>query len=241
MKIILDSNKFKDYTKIHRNEIGVDLAACSANFITGMSIVIPESKEIADGNVSLATIGLLVVGIYALVCFVIGVFRFMKNHYTSEILYKDVENMNETEHCFSLVAIKDTFNDYPNRFLLKYDKDWDCDLFFSFHTLNDEQRDIGNIKERLSNLLKVDPTEISVEYVNETLQTKFSQKDKVTKLYNHRLYHAEIKDFPKDEQKQTFEIDGIRYKWETIDTMREDVNIRQKNMDVVDFVSANIP
>lgn len=149
--------------------------------------------------------------------------------------------MNETEHCFSLVAIKDTFNDYPNRFLLKYDKDWDCDLFFSFHTLNDEQRDIGNIKERLSNLLKVDPAEISVEYVDETLQTKFSQKDKVTKLYNHRLYHAEIKDFPKDEQKQTFEIDGIRYKWETIDTMREDVNIRQKNMDVVDFVSANIP
>lgn len=242
MKIILDGNRFKDYTIIHKKDIGIDLAACFSGIVTGLTIVVPVIVNFREGGIySIANWLLFIVGAAALTYGTFKALRFAKNHYTSEKLYKDVENMNEAKHCFSLVAIKDTFNKHPNRFLLKYDSDWDCDLFFSFHTLEDETKNIDNIKARLANLLKVDPEEITVQFVNETLQTKFSWRDKINKVYSHRLYSAQIKAFPQNEKDQTFIADGTRYKWATIEDMKQDLNIRKKNLDVVDFVSANIP
>lgn len=148
--------------------------------------------------------------------------------------------MNETKHPFSLIAIKDTFNPYPNRFLLHYDKDWDCNLFFSFHTKEDEKNNLENIQEKLSHLLKVDMDSIRLKYVDEIIQTKFSQRDKQKKVYDHRVYYAQIDAFPESEQSDTFEIDGITYKWLSIADMRKDPRIQAVNMDVVDFVSAQI-
>lgn len=242
MKLIIDADKFKDYTTIHKADIGVDVAASCSGVVTGLSIFIPALQSIRMAEAVNAPDWILFVVGFAAFCY--GIYRltqFIRRRYSAKMLYKDVKNMDETRHRFSLVAIKDTFNTYPNRFLLRHDNDWECDLFFSFRTQDNEDKDAENIKSRLSHLLKVSRNEITVKYINETLQTKFSQKDKVTKVYDHKLYMAEISNFPDSEKKETFVTDGVVYKWRTIEEMRTDPDIQKKNMDVVDFVSANIP
>jgi Ni,Fe-hydrogenase III component G len=51
-----------------------------------------------------------------------------------------INNLDEVTHPFSIVAVKDTYNEYANKFLLYYDKAWKCWFFFSFHSQqeNDE-------------------------------------------------------------------------------------------------------
>lgn len=242
MKITIDADKLKDYVIIHKADIGVDVCASCSCIVTGLTIFIPELRSaLNSGKADIAQWILLIVGVTVFCYGTYRIVQFARRRYNAKTLYTDVKNMDETHYRFSLVAIKDTFNTYPNRFLLKHDDDWKCDLFFSFPTKDEENEDIDNIKRRLSHLLKVPESEISVEYVDEALQTKFSQREKIMKAYDHRLYHAEIAEFPSFEKADTFEVDGIAYKWETIEEMKKDDDIREKNLDVVNFVSANIP
>lgn len=241
MKILLDSSRFRDYTEIHKGEIGEDVIACLSGIITGVGMAIPavqdqlQYRNIVAGDVVLIGVGGLafLYGLYRLI-------RFMVYHYSAGVLYKDVINMNEARHNFSLVAVKDTFSLHPNRFLLHYDNDWNCDLFFSFHTLDDEKDNLRNIRQRLSHLLQIDEKNIKVRFVDEAVQTKFSERDKMNKVYDHRLYKAEVADFPSEEKADSFTCGGVQYKWASIDSMRKDPEIQKKNMDVVDFVDTKI-
>ena len=42
------------------------------------------------------------------------------------------ENLDEVIHKFSIVAVKDNYNEYANRFLLYYDTAWRCWFFSVF-------------------------------------------------------------------------------------------------------------
>ena len=146
--------------------------------------------------------------------------------------------VNEILHRFSIVALKDDFNKYSNRFLLHYDTNWNCWFFFSFPTsdsANEEQ-----IKNRMSNILKVDKNLIHLVHKSERLQPKYSLKDCVNKVYQHSLYQAVMGEFSPELKEDSFVLDGVSYKWMTIAEMEADDRIMEVNKDVVSFVKEKI-
>lgn len=154
------------------------------------------------------------------------------------MLYKDIENLDEVLHKFSLIAIKDDFNDFANKILLYYDNSWQCWFLFSFHT--SEYQNEESILQRLSNKLKIDKSLMKVNYISDRLQAKYSEKDHVNKVYQHSLYQGVIAKFPEIMKNDEFEIEGTKYKWWTIEEMEADENIMKKNGDVVSFVKEKI-
>jgi hypothetical protein len=141
-------------------------------------------------------------------------------------------------HRFSLVAVKDEFKEYANRFLMYYDKGWNCWFFFSFHT--SETQNEEQLSQRISNQLKIPQSAIRLEYISDRLQPKHSVKDDVDKVYQHSLYQCHIKDFTDVLKNDEFKLDGIDYRWMTIDDMENDDIIMKVNKDVVSFVKEKI-
>ena len=142
--------------------------------------------------------------------------------------------LDTTKHRFSIVVIKDTYNTYADRYLLRYVPSWDCDLFFSFRTQDVENERF--IKTQLSNALHVERDSITLEYKSEELQTKYSQSGKEVKTYNHKFYLAAIADFPDILRADEFTIEDMKYKWLSIPKMLEDSRIREVNADMVQYV-----
>ena len=135
---------------------------------------------------------------------------------------------------FSIVVIKDSFQQYSNRYLLYYDDRWKCQLFINYRTSigSDNEQNICN---RLSNELKIPTDQIAVKYITERIQRKFSVSDQVYKCYEHKIYHVTIP-FTDRLKRRKFSIDGKQYCWMTISEMEKDSDIKSKNLDVVSLV-----
>lgn len=161
---------------------------------------------------------------------------FSRHRYSHAQLFEDLRNMNQIGHPFSIVAIKDTYHEYPNRFLVYYEPRWKCRLFLYFRTQSSAGENILNIKQSLSNQLKIDSSDIDVQFRDERIYTKYSVSDQIKKVYDHSLYLATIRHFPELSQNNSFEIDGVHYYWMSLADMERDPAIQARNMDVVSFV-----
>lgn len=176
---------------------------------------------------------LLVMGISFTIKCVRDTRNFVKHPYTHKDLLRDIESKKENTHDHSIVAIKDTFNEYPNRFLLYYDTRWKCWLFPNFKDNADNE---GFIKEGISNKLKVKAEGIDMMFLTRRRQQKYSESHKEERIYLHSVYKATIKKFPSQERKDEFEVDGVRFKWMGIPEMEKDDRIQKVNTDVVQLV-----
>ena len=161
----------------------------------------------------------------------------VKDKYSHTELYNDIEKLNSIQHRFSIVAVKDTFNQYPNRFLLYYDERWDCKFFFSYKTVDN---DTDNIITKLSNELKIDRSNIKIDFKTEQIQQKYSVSHNEDRVYDHRVYSAEISKFRRGLTADEFEIDGKKYYWMTIQDMERDLRIKEVNSDVVGLIKASV-
>lgn len=162
----------------------------------------------------------------------------MNDRYTHQKLLKEIRSLDLTLRKYSLVAIKDTFREYPNRFLLYLDNGWGCPFLLNYKT-----RSSGNgeaIREALSHELKVNIENIRLKKLARRTYQKFSSEDGVEKNYEHLLYLAEIQDFPDVMQADTFTIDGKGFMWLSIEEMKQDARIQKKNLDVVSLLRENI-
>lgn len=167
------------------------------------------------------------------------VYKRIRHKYDHEQLCADIEALDQVKHRFSIVAIKDTFNDYPNRFLLYYDKRWDCKFFFNYKTTDAGNEE--NIKARLSNELKIEKSAILVEKRAQSVYKKFSVSAEKTKVYEHTIYYAELTNYDDLLRQDEFEIQGKHCYWMTISEMEQDEEIQKKNLDVVQLVKDNVP
>ena len=79
-----------------------------------------------------------------------------------------------------------------------------------------------------------------IKYIADRMQPKYSERDKINKIYQHSLYQAIITEFPPFMKADEFTIEGIKYKWWTISDMEKDPEIWQKNNDVISFVKEKI-
>lgn len=162
----------------------------------------------------------------------------MKYKYTHNNLLEDIEKLNTVNHNHSLVAIKDTFNEYGNRYLLYYDERWECKLFLNYKTVEDDNE--NNLIENIALDLKLNRNVIECSTVAHRVQEKYSASHKEMRTYNHRLCSVYIKDFPGLMKKDDFVIDKKHYYWMTISDMRKDPEIINKNLDVVEFVNCEL-
>lgn len=150
--------------------------------------------------------------------------------FSDEVLFDQIMGVVEKAHSFSLCVIKS-----DDKYLMKYDKRWKCYLFPYFRTK------IDNDEESISsNVLKLTGINKGPDKIVESIDKKYSYSDGYEKKYNHTYYNYNIdlskSSLPNDE---SFKIDGIKYKWFTIDELRNDKVIMKKNGTIISFAEQN--
>lgn len=241
MKLLIDKLKLKLLLEKRRQHIGHRVEGLDV-VLTGLlyvlSLLCSDFRDIMGvSKYVFATIS-WIVGLSVIVYGFIKIGISYKNRYSHNILYNEIENLDEILHKFSLAVIKDTFNEFPNKFLLYKDKAWNCWFFFSFPT-SDYQNE-ASIIQRLSNKLKIDANSLSLAYISDRIQPKYSKKDEVNKVYQHSLYYVQIDNYPDNLKQPEFVIDGVEYRWMTIEQMEENSEIQETNGDVISFVKERI-
>ena len=164
-------------------------------------------------------IGMLVIYI---ILFISSIFH---SRYSIEAFYRDITACNN-EHNFSLILLKDN----RGRFLLKYDRRWKTFLFPYTRTKDD---DVSNVKTFVKETLNLSPIDILA--TKEDDFTKLSVSANMTKTYHHIFYNCSYneKQLP---QKKRFKINGVKYKWFSIDDMKSDNDLLLKNKETIVYV-----
>lgn len=170
---------------------------------------------------------------------VIDVLRKIIIKYTYLNLLEEIKNMDEVKSSYSLVAIKDSFNEYPTRFLVYYDEEWDCWFFPNYKTAN--ENDAESVKERISLEIKIDSRCLSIKEIASQIITKTHPTKHINKNYHHTLYLVKAESFPENEKQDSFTQDGRQYKWLSIHDMEIDKDIWDKNGSIIAFIKENIP
>lgn len=146
----------------------------------------------------------------------------------TKIIQLTKEILTNTSHAFLLLAIKNTSGQY----LQKYDDRWESWLFPYIRSTEDNK---DNVDRCVSRLLGV---EVETKYVTCAKHCKYSVSDEVYKIYSHKLYKCLLESIPKNMVNETFEIDGNKYRWMSVQEMESDERIMEINDDVVAFVKA---
>ena len=167
---------------------------------------------------------------------IFDIYHCSKNSYTYEDLFQDIYRLNEITHNHSIIAIKNTFDEFPNKFLLYYDTRWNAYLFLNF---KDNTNNENFIVSGISNKLKIKADDIKLQYIAQNLSKKYSESHKEERIYSHKLYLANISSFPNAARSNSFEIDGVSYCWMSISEMENDPRIMEVNEDIVQFVKEN--
>lgn len=239
MKILIDDVKLNLLLERKKNFIGNKIAwdsilsACS--FL--VSVIFASYDNIWKIPGLAFKIVFLIVGIGFTIKAVVDVWNTKKNSYTYDDLLKDINTLNEITHNHSIVAIRDSFNEYPNRFLVYDDLNWKCKLFINYKdNINNE----SFIKDHIFRELKVDMAEIEVKYVSQNISEKISGSDNEKKVYCHKLFLTTIENFPENMKKDTFICDGRTYHWKSIVELEKDKSAMEKNADIIQFVKESI-
>ena len=128
----------------------------------------------------------------------------------------------------SIIVIKK-----ENKYLQYYDKDWKSYLFPNCKIEN--KNDMQKIKEYLKQELNLDNEEI--KYIGEKTHSKFSERDKIIKEYEHYFYLIELKEYPEYFKNNEFEINSNTFKWFSYNELLSDERIQKVNSDIVSFIN----
>lgn len=237
MKLLIDEKSLKYLLETKRDCIGFKLSNGIEDTFAGIgflaSLAVAEYKDLGFLSGEIIEVVLAIIGIAYSFRGIIMIVKNVKEPYNQNDMYNDIKKLDEVTHPFSVVAIKDTFNEYPNRYLLYYDERWDCKFFPSYKTVDNNE---DNIKSKLSSELKVDESKIKLEFKTFEIQKKFSVSHNEDRVYDHRAYVAQVTYFSDLMKKDEFEIEGKKYCWMTIHDMEKDERIMQINADVVGLI-----
>lgn len=238
LKILVDETKLNLLLEKKKQFIGNrvvwDSVLSAISFLVSVFLATYKDIWIIPGTV-LKTVFVLL-GLFFSGKSVYDVYLSRKNTYTHEDLFNDINKLNEITHNHSIIAIKDSFNEFPNRFLLYDDNRWSCRLFLNFKdNINNESFIIDGI----SNRLKIKRNQISVKFIAQQIHEKYSESHKENRVYCHRLFEVSISQVSEVMKADTFEIDGVKYRWMSIAEMEQDSHIMEINSDIVRFVKDN--
>ena len=129
----------------------------------------------------------------------------------------------------AIIIIKNS----KNEFLQYYDARWESFLFLNCKLINDFESEV--VKE-VSNKLHIPENEISCNFKMDKVHTKYSESAKIEKEYHHYFYNVNIKNIPNIMNSKEFSIDGMEYKWYSMENLESDERIKKVNSDIVGFV-----
>ncbi|WP_407398477.1 hypothetical protein [Treponema sp.] len=169
-------------------------------------------------------------------CFVLFlIFKYFKNRYSETDFLKDIKNSERVRN-FSLVVLKDISGKFKNSYLLRYDCRWKCFLLPYLQTHDQDDKEF--IQEYVDNVLELSDAEIKDVKFDDVV--KYSVSDNMTKKYHHTFYLVNFNaSDSKLITKRTIVINGEKFKWFTIDQMKRNKAIEQKNSETVNFIARN--
>ena len=238
MKLVIDDVKLNLLLEQKKKFIGKKVVWDS--ILSAVSFLI--SVILADYNVLFGTSGIafkvffLFVGCSFTAKAVYDTIKSIRNSYSYEDLLKDINALNEVTHNHSIVAVRDTFNEFANRFLVYDDAQWGCLLFINYR---DNVNNGEHIKEHFSREMKIAPSMISVLSGTQLISEKVSGRDGKNKVYRHNLFLLTVSEFPEYMKNDTFECNGKTFHWMSIDKLENDKSAMEKNADIIRFVKDN--
>ena len=146
----------------------------------------------------------------------------------TKILQLAKEALTNEYHEFSLLAVVNSNGEY----LQKWDNRWETWLFPYVRSTDNNKTDVDSYASELLDEI------VESKYVDCAKHCKYSVSDNVYKIYNHKLYKLLLENIPENMREQTFEIDGIKYKWMSIEEIEHDEKIMEVNEEVVAFVKS---
>lgn len=165
------------------------------------------------------------------------VWKSVRNSYNYKDLLDDINKLDEIKHNYSIVLIRDSFNDHANRFLLVDDPRWKCKLFLYY---KQNENNEAFIADHLSRELRIERSDISLCFRFDRIGEKVSGSDGQRKVYSHKFYVAEVQKFPDSMKSDIFECDGKIYHWMSIGDLEKDPCAMEKNGDIIAFVRQGI-
>ena len=160
----------------------------------------------------------------------IGIFIYalIYSRYSIDTFYREIISCSK-DHSFSLLVLKDV----RGRFLLKYDKRWKTYLFPYARTQDDDKQAVRNFANTFLKL-----SSIEIKQIKEDDFTKTSVSANMTKTYHQKFYFCNFnaEQLP---SKDCFKIFGVKYKWFSIDDMKNKKSLWQKNYETCEFVERN--
>lgn len=229
--LIIDEEKLRLLLEAKKLFIGGSLAGALGLIAGGMN----ASNNAYEGVV--LHYGMILLGICM---FILGLREAWKMKYNHEKMMSDIVNLDQTAYHHSIVVFQDTFHAFANRYLVYWDKRWQCWFFLNYPTQPDEKENEAFLKDKISRALKVSADHISLEKKCQQLQRKYSESHKEERYYDHVFYRGNMTEFPALLKKDTFDLDGVSYQWMTMDEMKRNPEIQKKNLDVVKVVEENL-
>lgn len=144
----------------------------------------------------------------------------------TKIMQLVAEIMENKFHEFLLLVVRNT----SGKCLQKYDERWKCWLF---PYIRSTEANKANVDKYVNKLFKVS---LPTHYITNTKQCKYSESDKVYKIYDHKLYEVLLKNVPDHMRTDEFSIGDVKYKWFTLAELEQDENVMKKNADIVALV-----
>lgn len=242
MNLLINECELKLLLEKKRNFIGNKVTFDT--IIAGISFLLSAITATYDDIFNCKNSGLVIktifcfIGIIYLLKIIYDIVQAHNNKYNHEFLLKDIEGLNMIQHNHSLVAIRNTFDNTTDKFLVYYDERWDCKLFPNYKTVDSDNE--SSLIDYISADLGCDKRKISCKYITSRIQEKYSYSHNENRTYHHRLYEISISHFPEKITYNDFSINGRHYYWMSIPEMENDTNIMKKNKEVVDFIKENI-
>lgn len=166
---------------------------------------------------------------------IVGIVRVVHRRYTVENLYEEIAGMNIISS--SIVAITQPGIPDSNRYLLYYDKGWDCWFFPNRRSTPDVQDDERDLQYYLNVEFKIPLTDCSLDLHGTKESVKFSTEHNEERHYLYRIYSCHLQVIPQMwSAEDGFEVGGHQCKWMTIAEMLQDKCIHEVNDDVVTAV-----
>ena len=204
MKILIDDGKLNLLLEAKKSFIGKRVAwdsiLSAVSFL--ISVVFASYNDIWIIPAKLFKIIFLIAGLFFTIKVFIDIYKSKKNNYSYEDLLQDINKLNEITHNYSIIAI----NKYPNKYLVYYDNRWECKLFLNY---KDNINNADFIKDHLSRELKIEKSNMKIDYVSQLISEKISGSD------------------------------GRTYFWNSIIDLENDSSAMEKNSDIIKFVKDN--
>lgn len=172
-------------------------------------------------------IGLIIASVIYFIAFCLSLYG---TNYSVEAFYKDICDVAEKEHNFSLLLLKDNSGLFPEQYALRYDKRWKCWLFPYIRTTENDKKSVEN------HLLNMGLKDFNIEKITEQDFTKHSVSANMSKTYHHTFYLISFNASELPANKRTFKINREKYRWYSANEMKENKRMYERNSENIIYV-----